>query len=320
MANPNQQIIAFYNLENLFDTVDDPEKADEDFLPGGFKNWDEYRYLDKLEKITKSIASISSKDLPAIIGVSEIENKTVLVDLLYQPAFKDKYDFVHYDSPDRRGIDVALLYNKEKFKPISHQKIQVLIDGNDDYVTRDILYVKGEIDNEIVHFFVNHWPSRREGTLRSMPRRIAAANCLYTKAHSLLRSDSSAKIVIMGDFNDLPVSKSIASILNAKSNKNISTYQFYNLASIPYRKKMGSLFAKNQWLMFDQIIISKGMMTGKGLKINSPRLTVHLDKKLLYYDKKRSMYRPNKTYSGKKYHGGYSDHLPVYVNIDLEKN
>jgi len=310
MPDPDRQIVAFYNLENFFDTVDDPVKNDNDFLPGSFKDWSEQRYLEKLENITSSISSIDQNSVPAIIGVAEIENKTVLTDLIYQPAFKRAYDFIHYDSPDNRGIDVALLYNRNIFTVLSHEKIRVVLDANQNYTTRDILYVKGAFDrDDIVHFFVNHWPSRREGTRKTMPKRIAAAQSLSSKTRNILQADPMSKIVIMGDFNDLPVSKSITRYLKD---------EFYNLAFIPYSKKMGTVFAKGRWLMFDQIMISQGMMIAQGYKIKSSRLTVHFNKRLLFYDKKRAIYRPNRSYSGNKYHGGFSDHLPVYVSMDRE--
>ena len=275
---------------------------------GHIKTWSEQRYLEKLENITSSISSIDQNSVPAIIGVAEIENKTVLTDLIYQPAFKRAYDFIHYDSPDKRGIDVALLYNRNKFTVLSHEKVRVVLDANQNYTTRDILYVKGAFDrDDIVHFFVNHWPSRREGTRKTMPKRIAAAQSLSNKTRNILQADPRAKIVIMGDFNDLPVSESITRYLKD---------EFYNLAFIPYSRKMGTVFAKGRWLMFDQIMISQGMMIAHGYKIKSSRLTVHYNKRLLFYDKKRAIYRPNRSYSGKKYHGGYSDHLPVYVTMD----
>jgi predicted extracellular nuclease len=311
MPDHDRLIVAFYNLENFFDTLDDPVKDDNDFLPGSFKDWSERRYLEKLENITSSISSIDQNLVPVIIGVAEIENKTVLTDLIYQPAFKQAYDFIHYESQDKRGIDVAMLYNRNIFTVLSHEKIRVNLEGDENFTTRDILYVKGAFDGvDIVHFFINHWPSRREGTKKTMPRRIAAAQSLSNKTLNILRSDPLAKIVIMGDFNDLPVSKSITHYLK---------HEFYNLAFIPYSKKLGSVFAKGRWLMFDQIMISQGMMKAPGYKIKSPRLTIHFDKKLLFYDKKRGIYRPNRSYSGKKYHGGFSDHLPVYVTMDNNK-
>lgn len=308
--------IAFYNLENFFDTKDDPKKNDNDYLPNGSNHWTENRYINKLEHITAAIASIQDGKLPIAIGVAEIENATVLKDLIYQPAFKGEYDYVHFDSPDRRGIDVALLYNQKEVEVLASEKIPVRLNGNSHFATRDILYVKTKIENNIIHFFVNHWPSRGEGILASNPKRIAAAECLHQKAKTILSEDMDAKIVIMGDFNDLPVSKSISKHLHAKSHKNINTYEFYNLATIPYEKKLGSLFAKKHWLMFDQIIISKGMLKGEGITISSPRLTIHGDKSLLYFDQQAGIYKPNRTYSYHTYHGGTSDHLPVYVELD----
>lgn len=308
MPDPNRQIVAFYNLENFFDTLDEPGKDDNEFLPGSFKDWSEQRYLEKLENITSSISSIDQDRVPAIIGVAEIENKTVLTDLIYQPAFKRSYDFIHYDSPDKRGIDVALIYDRNLFTILSHEKLRVVMEEDENFTTRDILYVKGAFNgDDVVHFFVNHWPSRREGTRKTMPKRIAAAQSLSRKSLDILRSDPMAKIIIMGDFNDLPVSKSISRHLKD---------EFYNLAFIPYSKKLGTVFAKGKWLMYDQIIISRGMKKAEGYRITSSRLTVHFDKKLLFYDKKRAIYRPNRSYSGKKYHGGFSDHLPIYVTMD----
>ena len=246
MPDPDRQIVAFYNLENFFDTLDDPEKDDN--------------------------------------------------------------DFIHYDSPDRRDIDVALLYDRNILTVLSHEKIKVVLDADEYFTTRDILYVKAAFeDDDVVHFFINHWPSRREGTRKTMPKRIAAARSLYTKTSDILSSDPMAKIFIMGDFNDLPVSRSIIHTLKD---------EFYNLALIPYRKKLGTVFAKGRWLMFDQMMISQGMMNAQGYSINAPRLTIHFDKKLLFYDKKRANYRPNRSYSGKKFHGGYSDHLPVFVTME----
>ncbi len=150
-----------------------------------------------------------------------------------------------------------------------------------------------------------------------MPKRIAAARSLSQKLSPLWQQDPRSKIVIMGDFNDLPISRSIARQLNARPHKNILANELYNLAFIPYSRRMGTVYARGQWLMFDQIMISRGMMSGDGIKIRSSRLTVHFDKSLLFYDKKKSIYRPNRSYSGKKYHGGFSDHLPVYVHLDL---
>ncbi len=319
MYPPKSLIAAFYNVENLFDTVDDPLKNDEDFLPDSQAKWSDYRYAKKLENIAESISSIHPGHMPAIIGLAEIENRVVLQDLIAQSVFQGRYDIVHFDSPDRRGIDVALLYDKTLFSVQSKERITVLLDGDERKPTRDILYVKGTFGgDQSLHFFVNHWPSRREGTLISMPRRITAADLLYSKALEILNSDAMAKIMIMGDFNDLPVSKAIAVHLNSRSHRGIKFNEFYNLAHGPYKKKMGSLFARNRWLMFDQMLISRGMMHGEGVKVSSSRLTVHFDKKLLFYDKGRSMYRPNRTYTGKKYHGGFSDHLPVYVHLNME--
>ncbi len=245
MPYPDRQIVAFYNLENFFDTVDDPVKDDNDFLPGSVKDWSEQRYLEKLENITRSISSIVQTRLPAIIGVSEVENKTVLTDLLYQPAFNRSYDYIHHDSQDKRGIDVALLYDRNIFMVLSQETFQVEVESHENYTTRDILYVKGAFEgDDVIHFFVNHWPSRREGTKKSMPRRIAAAQSLSSKTQNIWQTDPQAKIVIMGDFNDLPVSQSISRYLNAKSQPDINQEELYNLAYIPYQQENGHRLCK----------------------------------------------------------------------------
>lgn len=311
-----QHTIAFYNLENFFDTVDDPIKNDDAFLPNGEKHWTDNRYLRKLELIAASIESICPISLPVLLGVAEVENAIVLTDLIYQAQFKGKYDFVHFDSPDRRGIDVALLYNKDHFEVIEKTNLKIRLPNNPNYVTRDILYVKGKLLGEVIHLFVNHWPSRGEGTLKSRPKRIAAAHCLQSKTRFILDKNPQAKIIIMGDFNDLPISKSITSTLGAKANINLKWNEFYNLAAIPYKNKKGSLFARKHWLMFDQIMISQSLLNGNGLQIKDRELTIHLDKNLLYYDQHSGIYKPNRTYAGRTYHGGSSDHLPVYVRIE----
>jgi endonuclease/exonuclease/phosphatase family metal-dependent hydrolase len=314
MQTNNTHTIAFYNLENFFDTKDDPKKNDNDYLPNGSNNWTERRYMNKLERITAALNSIEN-GMPLAIGVAEIENRTVLHDLLYQPAFKGNYRFVHFDSQDRRGIDVAFLYNKTHLEILDKEKIPIRMNGNSHFVTRDILYIKTKLKGEVLHFFVNHWPSRGEGILESTPKRAAAATVLYNRAMQIIKEDSTAKIIIMGDFNDLPVSKSIKSCLHAKSHRKISNTQFFNLAAKPHSKKLGSLFAKDHWLMFDQILISKGMIYGEGVKITAPRLTIHNSKELLYFDEQQQIYKPNRTYSHHHYHGGSSDHLPVYVEM-----
>jgi hypothetical protein len=239
MSNSNQHSIAFHNLENLFDTKDDLKKNDNNYLPGGRNRLTENKYWDKLNKISHSIMSIHGDRLPLIIGVLEIENKAVLTDS------KAKYKFIHFESADKRGIEVALIYNFDYFNVLAQERI-LAVNAEGSYTTRDILYVEGELKSDIVHFFENHWPSRREGTLKPVPRRITAASCLYSKTQRLIQENPLSKIIIiMGDFNDLPSSKSIISFLKAKPFKNIGADQFYNLASIPYRKKRGTFFAKN---------------------------------------------------------------------------
>ena len=199
-------LVGFYNLENLFDTIDDPLKQDEEFLPQGVNQWNTEKYLNKLHNMAYAISTIGtdwSPDGVAVLGVSEIENRAVLEDLVIQPEIKDRnYQIVHYDSPDRRGVDVGLLYNPKYFKLVSSKAYRTVVPDDPEFITRDQLLVSGLFDGEMMHFIVMHWPSRYGGEKRSMPGRVAAAELCRHIADSIMREDQNAKIIMMGDFND----------------------------------------------------------------------------------------------------------------------
>ena len=218
-------IVGFYNLENLYDTVNNPMISDEEFLPGGPKNYNTRIYNDKLTKLATVISQIGTDmnpDGPALLGVAEIENDTVLRDLAKHPLLqKRSYDIVHYNSRDARGVDVALYYNPKYFTPEQSDKLFVQLPGGskDSYFTRDVLWVKGKMDGETVHVYVNHWPSRSGGEERSAPAREAAAAVVKHHTDSILKGAPNAKIIIMGDLNDDPINTSVAVVLKAKGNK-----------------------------------------------------------------------------------------------------
>ncbi len=305
--------IGFYNLENFFDTKDEKGKDDEEFTPNSDKNWNLKRYQIKVNHIGEAISKMGKNRLPLLVGLAEVENKAVLNDLVESEKIGKVLDYVHFESDDRRGIDVALLYQKDRFFPLVEKPIKVEVFGEPHFATRDILYVKGKLKNdEKLHLFVNHWPSRREGALKTQHRRLAAAHAVRKEVKEILTRNRNAKIIIMGDFNDLPVNSSVSKILKGKKYRSVKFDEFFNLAYLPYSKKRGTHHSREGWSMFDQILISKALTAEKGLVTEDVTCTIVEDKSIMFYDKRYEMYRPNRTYRGDKYHGGYSDHLPIY--------
>ncbi len=225
--------IMFYNVENLFDPWDDTLTMDDEFLPGGDRNWTYQRYKEKVNKLYKTIVALGEWDAPSLIAVCEIENKRVLKELLQEtPLKKIDYEIVHFDSPDRRGIDVALLYRKDRFTILYSGKYSVIFPGDVNYATRDILYVKGMINgapSDPLHIFVNHWPSRRNGQMASETRRMIASASLTGIVDSLLLVEEGAKIIIMGDFNDQPENKSLTNLVSARDPGLVDSTAFVNL-------------------------------------------------------------------------------------------
>ena len=310
-----RQTIGFYNVENLFDTQDDPLTLDEEFTPEGKNKWTEDRCQNKLEKISQVIEAL---EYPFLFGLCEVENEAVLEQLCSSKELKkNNYGHIHYDSPDKRGIDVALLYRKGIFKPMRHYPIRVNIpdDIEADYTTRDILYVKGELRKKyLLHIFVNHWPSRRGGVQESEPKRTFTAQRLRKSVDSLYNINSSANIVILGDFNDEPNNTSLNKTLKADAAPmdTIPT-GLVNTAMKLYQQDQGTYKYRGDWNMLDQIIISQALYQKAGSDIHQKILS---EDWLIYEDEKYGK-RPNRTYGGPVYYGGYSDHLPVYLELKL---
>ncbi len=198
--------VAFYNTENLFDIYNDSLTNDDEFTPEGFRHWDNYRFFNKLNNLYKVIVGIGEWNPPMIVGLCEVENEFVLKKLIYNTPLKNfDYNFIHFESPDHRGIDVAMLYRKSEFHPVTYQPFRIYFPDDTASSTRDILYVKGTIgDSDTLHVFVNHWPSRYGGYLVSKPKRAWVAEVLKSKTDSILGQNPSANILIMGDFNDSP--------------------------------------------------------------------------------------------------------------------
>ncbi len=308
--------IGFYNLENLFDTENDPNILDDDFTENSERNWNKDRYCKKIEQLGSVISNIGYKETlkpPVIIGVAEVENNEVLIDLVASKQLKNKgYSFVHFDSPDERGIDTALLYRESYFTILSSEAIPLYINGkygNRDY-TRDILYVKGKLENEMVHLLINHWPSRRSGVDDNSYKRIAAANKNNEIIEGIISEDPNAKIIVLGDFNDDPKSESV---------KILSKKNMYNPMEMLLTYYSGSLNYKGRWNLFDQIIISNNFLQQHGNLFRFEKAEI-FDPQYLKESKGKYKGNPFRTFIGKKYLGGFSDHFPVYVKFTLKKN
>lgn len=301
--------IGFYNVENLFDVVDDPQTLDDDFTPKGYKKWNSYRYKKKIKKLSKVITQIGAKETktsPSLVGLAEVENNSVLQDLISTKVMTPhKYGFVHRDSPDERGIDVALLYKKEDFEVTSVASLELMIETSPGVRdrTRDILHVKGALKGKEVHLLVNHWPSRRTGEDDSEHKRISAAQRNRKTIDAIKIEDPEARIIIMGDFNDGPQDKSIRDHL-------VQT-DFYNPMVYLGTRYAGSLNYQWEWYIYDQIIFSHNFMRLHENDLLYDTSDIFNDHFLTEF-KGRFKGFPYRTYAGKKYLGGYSDHFPVY--------
>lgn len=314
--------IAFYNLENLFDTEDDPLTFDEDRTPGGKDVWTIDKYQDKLQKMAKVISEIGCETAgnpPAIIGLCELENLKVLEDLVDQPALKNlNYGIIHFDSPDRRGVDVALLYRKSQFSPTSSQSRRLMLfeplELSKRIFTRDQLVVSGNFEGESMHFIVNHWPSRSGGEAQSSPRREKASWLNKQIIDSLFALNPYSKIITMGDFNDDPKNKSLKKVLNTKGKKEETEFQeLYNPMEALLKKGIGTLAYRDGWNLFDQIILSKPFLDAdQGYKFFKAGI---FNKKYLTTQEGQFKGYPFRSYDYGGYTGGFSDHFPVYVHL-----
>lgn len=331
--------IAFYNVENLFDTINDPKINDEEFLPSGSQRWNTKNYTRKLANISKVISEIGTGEnpnSPTVIGLAEVENRAVLEDLVKQPLLLGKdYGIVHFDSPDKRGIDVALLYQKKNFRPTSYKNIPLKVNYNTDETkrkeaeektddntevnsftrklyTRDQLLVTGLLDGEEIHFIVNHWPSRSGGEKRSSPYREAAAALNKKIIDSLYKINPDAKVITMGDLNDGPYNNSVKKVLGAKGVKeDVKPGGLYNPMEELSNKGVGTLAYRDAWDLFDQMIVTEPLIRKdyssyrywKANVFNKP-----------YLQQKSGQYKgyPDRNWNGV---AGYSDHFPVYLYL-----
>ncbi len=318
-AKPERKLlvagVAFYNFENLFDTIpNNPEGRDLEFTPNGQRQWDGRKYRQKLHNLAYAISQFKTRTTPlgpAIIGVSEIENRTVLEDLVAQPELaKLDLGIVHHDSPDARGVDVGLLYNKRYFRVenVTNHRLTAV-----PFRTRDQMCVVGSLLGQKIAVIVNHWPSRIGGQEQSEPNRVAAAELCRHIADSLWSVDPAMGVIIMGDLNDDPMDRSCAVTLGAaKKPAGVGPHAFYNPWWSKLDNGIGTLAYKSQWNLFDQIIIS-------GNLVNVPDTQWKFyEAKVLNFDflkdneGNRQGY-PKRSFTAGSYIGGYSDHFPTEI-------
>ncbi len=317
--------VLFYNVENLFDTINDPSVNDEEFTPHSAKKWNSSKYYKKLGNIERVIFDVAAidKDYPAVIGVCEVENRNVLEDIVAMPKIAPaSYRIVHYDSPERRGVDVALLYRPDQFELEGSEAVRTIIPSIPDFKTRDILTAWGKIEGEPFFFMVVHWSSRSGGQAKSEFLRVASATQMRGIADSVLRANPATKIVMMGDFNDDPTDKSMIEALQAQGDiDELEQGDLFNPFFEIHRAGYGTLAYRDKWNLFDNIVVSENLATGSTGELELQKA----DKSKFYGSifKRRYMildegsFRgyPKRTFVGNNFQGGFSDHLPVYINI-----
>ena len=318
--------VVFYNLENLFDTINDPDTNDEEFLPEGARKWNTFKYNSKLSNIDRVFWDIaaSRRDFPMVIGVSEIENRTVLEDLLVQKNLaKSNYRIVHYDSPDRRGVDCAFFYRPDQFKLEGSFPEPYNMPEKPNFYTRDIVTMWGTIEGEPFFFMVCHWPSRLGGKEQSSYLREHAAMRCRQIADSVRQIRPQTKFVIMGDLNDDAYDKSITEVLGAKGKvKDVKqSGDFFNPFIEMLKAGHGTLAYQDKWNLFDNIIVSENLVTGstgelKIVRSEDSKFYGHIFRRP-YMLQKEGQYKgyPLRTFIGTNFQNGFSDHLPVYINI-----
>jgi predicted extracellular nuclease len=309
-TNPKNLGIAFYNVENLFDIYDDPNINDEEFTPQGKKNWTQNRYEEKLNHLSKVIQAMDTFS-PDVIGLAEIENLKVLEDLCEQPGLKQMgYKIIHKDSPDGRGIDVALLYNPAKLSLGTVDYIRSTLPVGSRPQTRLVLHASGTFAGEPIHFYVNHWPSRSGGQRETEANRLTVAYNVKESVSEVIDSNPAALVVLMGDFNDHPNDRSVRQILDACK----AQCELENLMWDLSKQGKGSYNYKGAWGALDQFIVSPNLVDGSQIEVDMSTVKFVQHDWMMYTDDKGAQY-PNRTYSGPNYYGGYSDHLPIFMRM-----
>lgn len=314
-ASPALTGIGFYNVENLYDTIDDPLKDDKEYLPTSVTQWNTPRYQQKIDHISDVLSQLGNADSKglSVFGLAEVENKKVVEDLVHSKKLSArKYNIVHYESPDARGIDVALVYDAKDFKVSKSVTYNVEMITDTAYKTRQELVVSGLLKGEKFCFVVCHWPSRRSGEAESEPNRVSAGKTAKRIADSVLAASPATKVIIMGDLNDNPTNASIKNNFNTSSDSTFTSGKdaYFDPMEPLYKKGIGSLGFKGEWFLFDQFILSGNLENAAGLKFSEAHV---FNKEFVQdtYEKNKGF--PLRTWAGKKYLGGYSDHFAVYI-------
>lgn len=309
--------IMFYNVENLFDIYDDTLKDDNDFLPDGLMRWNLTRYNKKINSLYKTIVAAGEWNPPAVIAFCEVENRKVLEDLIYGTYLsKFNYRIIHEESPDRRGIDVCLIYRKNYVDIICYRYWIPSQVKRQDFDSRSVLYTKMVISSDTIHLIVNHWPSRRGGVLAGENFRLQIAAMVREKVDSIIENDASgAKIIILGDFNCTPDDQVINSLISvADTGKSL-----INLSEGLADNGLGTYRYLGTWEMIDQVIVTNRLLSSrKGLYTEPNLLKIFKPDFLMKKDPKYPGFTPFSTYQGYKYQGGFSDHLPVLLDLKLK--
>ena len=311
--------IMCYNVENFFDCIDDSLTNDSEYLPGGLRAWNYAKYKKKQTNIAKVITAVGGWNAPDLVGLCEIESEKCLIDLTHYSGLKNlHYKFLHHDSPDIRGIDVALLYQPTQFKPIHDEAIRINFPTAPDTKTRDILYAAGKIPNgDTLHVFVCHFPSRLGGELESDDKRLYVASVIRNRVDSISLKNAAPNIVIMGDFNDFPTNESLLEVIKAKPlTANTSKKELYNLMYKMHVEGKGTNKHNGEWGALDQVIVSGNLLQTDGRFFTKQNDAHIFDADfLLENDETFLGKQPFRTYVGMKYHEGFSDHLPIYADF-----
>jgi len=320
--NHNGIRVVFYNVENLFFPENDSTTRDDDFTKNGLKRWSYFRYQQKLNNIYKVMMAVGGWEPPAVVGFCELEHRKVLEDLINKtPLKKFGYKVVYEESPDRRGIDVGFIYRPSKFKYIEHEAIQVDFPFDENLKTRDVLHVRGQVlGKDTLDVFVNHWPSRWGGQAKSEPKRVYVASLLRQKIDALYQINPNVKVIVMGDMNDYSNNRSLIEVLKAKGTvEAVEKGDLYNyMDGLSKNWQLGSHKYQGHWGTLDHIIVSEPLLNDQRrgfLKAAKDGAHIFAARFLLEEDTKHLGLQPFRTYAGPRFIGGFSDHLPIYIDL-----
>jgi len=321
--NVNSFVVVSYNVENLFDTLNSPLFEDDEFTPEGRKKWGSERYEKKIQDLARVIASIPGDELPALLGLAEVENRKVLEDLIHTEVLKEAgYRIIHEDGVDPRGIECALIYRPDLFTYLAHEYIPIEDSQDPEYLYRDILYVSGRApDGSTLHIFMNHWKSRSGGVAETENKRMFSASTLQKQLDSLRTEDPDFRVLLMGDYNDEPTNRSISEGLRAlNKRRNIYPGELYNLHyDLHNIQEEGSYAYRGRWNMLDQIIVSYNLLNQEnGLSCAFDSGKILKEDWMLYISEQYGDMLPSSTFGGPEYYGGPGDHLPVYAIFNID--